>query len=317
MSSAPSVRSVEADLFKTITDRIIEALDAGTVPWRQPWSGGAEGLPRNAVTGRPYHGVNVWTLGLASTMAGLADPRWLTFRQAREAGGHVRKGERSELVVFWKPWSRTERDTTSGEESTRRGALLKYFRVFNVAQCEGLKLAPLAESPTRTHEPIEAAQAIVDRYAPTLRGGLHHGGSRAFYRPSDDAVSMPAPETFEEAAAYYAVTFHELGHSTGHRTRLAREGVVNPVRFGSHDYSREELVAEFCASFLCGMADVERRDGVAQSAAYIAGWKRALTSDPRAIVVAAGHAEKAARCVLGEAAAVAEPEPVEDVREAA
>lgn len=299
-----TARDVERDLFGRITDRIIAQLDAGTVPWRKPWKGGTSGMPRNAITGREYHGINVWTLGFA----GYDDPRWLTFNQARTAGGRVRKGERSEVVVLWKPWARTETDKATGAETRKAGVMLRYFNVFNVAQVDGLKLAPLGGEPAN-HEPIAAAQGLLDAYLPKLRGGVAFGRPHACYIPTHDAIELPALGQFTSPEAFYATAFHECAHSTGHRTRLAREGVANPARFGDHAYSREELVAEFAASFLCGMAGIERADVLENAAAYIASWRKALTDDPRALVVAAGHAEKAARCVMGLSTAAEAPTP--------
>ena len=284
---------VTDEICASITDRILTALEEGTVPWRKPWQGGESGLPYNAVSKRHYNGINVWNLHLAAQFKGYSDPRWLTFKQAATKGGSVRKGEKSETAIFWKVLRK--KDESGGED--KRFAFLKAYRVFNVEQCEGLDLAPIVDEVT-DHDPIASGEEIKKGYVGELKGGFHHGGGKAFYSPSEDRVQLPKLELFESAEAYYATLFHELCHSTGHRSRLAREEVINPVRFGNHDYAREELVAEFGASFLCGIAGIERKDSIAQSAAYIAGWKKAIKDDPRALVVAAGHGEKAARRVL-------------------
>jgi antirestriction protein ArdC len=288
------------DLFQNITDRILAALDEGVVPWRKPWQGGEEGLPFNPVTGTRYKGINVWTLTMAAMVKGYSDPRWVTFKGAKSLKGSVRKGEKSEIVVFWKPIQFKSTDKETGEEKVRGSVILRYFRVFNVEQCEGLQLDAIEKPEAASHTPIEEAQAILDGYTDDL-SAFEHGGDRAFYAPLEDRVQLPKPECFESPEAYYSVAFHELAHSTGHGTRLDREGVARGGRgFGSHTYSREELVAEFGASYLCGMAGIDRSERIDQSAAYIASWKQVLNDDPRALVVAAGHAEKAARWVLGE-----------------
>lgn len=293
MPKKKTAKQVTDEICSQITEQIMEQLDKGTVPWRKPWAGGESGLPYNAVSRRNYNGINVWTLGLAAQFKGYEDPRWLTFKQAQGKGGSVRKGEKSQLAIFWKIIKKKEED----QDKEKKFALLRAYRVFNVEQCEGLDL-PSIECDGKDHDPIASGEEIIKGYAGDLRGGFHHGGGRAYYRPSEDRVQVPKLEVFESPEAYYSTVFHEFCHSTGHRDKLARDGVINPVSFGSHEYAREELVAEFGASFLCGIAGLQRKDSIEQSAAYIEGWKREIKKDPRALVVAAGHGEKAARRVL-------------------
>ena len=275
-------------VYDIITDRIIEKLETGTVPWQKPWNAEA-GQPRN-IRGTVYRGVNVFLLGCQ----GYESPYWLTFRQARELGGSVRRGERGSPVVFWK-WNERAHESADGEARTLRSPILRYYTVFNAAQCEGIPV-PKLEQPHRVHEPIGECEAIVAGYpsAPTIR----HGGGAAFYVPAFDAVTLPVPEAFESGEAYYATLFHELGHSTGHRSRLARDGVVNVARFASHAYSCEELVAEMTAAFLSARCGIERT--LDNSAAYIAGWLRVLRRDARMVVVAGAQAQKAAEWILDE-----------------
>ena len=275
---APSV-------YDVITARIIEKLEAGCVPWRKPWNA-ETGAPRN-IRGTFYRGVNVFLLGCQS----YSDPRWLTFNQARALGGSVRKGERATPVVFWK-WLDVMDPGTKG---TERVPMLRYYSVFNVEQTDGLNL-PTLEKPAREHQPIEACERIAKGY--TGGPSLIQGGGVACYSPSSDIVRMPQPESFTDPESYYSVLYHELAHSTGHRSRLARDGVVNPVRFASHDYSREELVAEMCAAFLAGTAGIEPKT-LDNSASYIASWLRVLRKDNRAVVIAAGQAQRAADWILG------------------
>ena len=272
------------NVYEIVTDRILDALDHGTVPWRKPWS--TVGVPRNAVTNRPYHGINTVLLGIAP----YADQRWLTFRQTTQLGGHVRKNERSTLVVFWKQHQVT--DEQDGEPRTI--PLLRYFNVFNVAQCDGLNLAPVQANNV---EPVEAATAIVANM-PNPPRIASDGGDRAYYVPSTDSVHMPPMAAFGGAGEYHSTLFHELAHSTGHSKRLNRESLDTPAPFDSEVYSREELVAEFGAAFLCAQAGIDNT--LDNSAAYIAGWSRALRNDKRLVVGAASQGQKAADYITEE-----------------
>jgi antirestriction protein ArdC len=224
-----------------------------------------------------------------------SSPYWLTFKQAQELGGHVRKGEKSCPVVFWK-WLDVERD---GEKE--RVPFLRYYSVFNAAQCEGIEShVPSVPGATREHSPIVAAQAIVDAMPkrPEIRLGL----DRAFYSPGGDYVGMPDPGQFRSAEDWHSVIFHELTHATGHDSRLARKGVSATdgewSAFGSTPYAKEELVAEMGAAFLCGHAGIVERT-IDNSAAYVASWLSRLKNDPKLVITAAGQAQKAADFILG------------------
>ena len=284
------------DAYQEITDRIIAALERGTVPWRTPWR--ARGH-RNARTDRPYRGINILMLQMAALERGWNDPRWLTYRQARAAGGHVRRGEHGTRVVLWK-W--VEKKDSPDPERPEHYPLLRLFTVFNVRQCRGLKLPPLAGDGEGL-EPLERAEAIVGGYA----GGptVHHDAGGAYYLPAKDEVHLPPRDAFGDAHGYYATLFHELAHSTGHPGRLAREGYETAAPFGSERYSREELVAEFAAAFLGSEAGIDP-SRVEQSASYIDSWLQALEDDRRLAVVAAGQAQRAADHVLGRSAHVAQ-----------
>lgn len=281
------------DPYAEVTARIIAALERGTVPWRHPWR--SRGL-RNAVSNRPYRGINLLVLGITALEHGYDDPRWLTYRQAEGLGGHVRRGQRGTQVVLWKWLER--RDEEEGEAS-ERVPLMRLYTVFNVAQCDDLTLAD--PDAGDDFDPIQRAEAIVSGYA----GGpaVSHDADAAYYVPSRDEVHLPSRPAFRDADGYYATLFHELAHSTGHSSRLNREGYQTAVAFGSPIYSREELVAEFAAAFLCHEAgiDASRLD---QSAAYIASWLKALQHDHRLAVVAAGQGQRAADHILGRT-----PEP--------
>jgi antirestriction protein ArdC len=279
------------DVYTEVTDRIVAALESGTVPWRRPWIAGADSH-RNPVSGTVYRGVNPFLLELTAMERGYTDPRWMTFKQARAAGGNVRKGERSTLVIFWKMLKGTDSDT--GEAKTI--PMLRHYRVFNVAQLDGVELA--TEEQPDPFVPIDRAAELVAGMpdAPSIS----YGGERAFYAPAWDAVQLPQPERFVSAEAFYSTTFHELAHATGHASRLNRPEVANATHaFGSADYSREELVAEFSASMLCGVAGIAPAV-IEQSAAYIAGWLKALSDDPKLLIAAAGRAQRAADFIRGE-----------------
>lgn len=288
------------DIYQAVTDRIIELLERGTVPWRHPLrgrggdGGGVGAMPSNLASGRAYRGINVFLLAVTAWLEGYESPHWLTFRQAHERGGHIRKGEKASLVVFWKQHATQDRET--GEPITV--PVLRHYRVFNVEQCEGIKLPePEGQEELVAFEPIEEAGRIACLY----KGGprREHRGSRAFYRPSDDLVRMPMPDRFVDEESYYLTLFHELVHSTGHPSRLDRLGGDDPAPFGTSDYSKEELVAEMGAAFLAAAAGISQ-ETIEQSASYIDGWRKKLSADKKLVVQAAGAAQKAADWVMGE-----------------
>jgi len=280
------------NVYEVITARIVEMLENGTVPWRKPWSANG-GEPRNLLSGKAYRGLNVFLL----SAMGFASPYWLTYRQATERGGSVKKGSKGCPVIFWK-WNERKdaTDQTPDNDSDRRAPILRYYTVFNVEQCEGIALPAEA---ARTFEPIAECERIVRSIANGPR--IDQQGSQAFYRPSSDTVVTPRPELFDSAPLFYSVLFHELTHSTGHSSRLARKGITDVAMFGSHEYSREELIAEMGAAFLCGAAGVEAAT-LQDSSSYLANWIAVLKGDARMVVTAGAAAQKAADLILGRAA---------------
>lgn len=278
-----------AEAYEKVTARILAQLEAGTVPWAKPWqSGGAPLQMPVSVHGHKYRGINLLIL----LSAGFASPVWLTYNQAKKLGGNVRKGEKGTAVLLWKRGrTYTVESAKGGEPEERRGFYATTFTVFNAEQCEGLpaNVAPHVE-------PMPAA-GIVAEYlndgGPTLR----FGGDRACYMPQGDLVAMPAPTSFRSNAAMMATLFHELVHSTGHEKRLGRD-IANV--FGSHKYSKEELVAELGAAFLCARAGIASPELEANSAAYIKSWLTAFEGDPKMLVQAASAAQKAVDHILNE-----------------
>lgn len=270
------------NVYDVITDRILGMLSSGVVPWRQPWA--AAGAPKNLISKKEYNGINTLLLGAQAYKS----PYWLTFKQASEKGGQVRKGEKSTPVIFWKILE-------DKNDPKDKKFILRYYNVFNVGQVDGLTV-PEEETSDKVIEPIQACENLVKLYKTIPK--MEHGGSRAYYNPSFDYIGMPAMSDFHGAEEYYSTLFHELIHSTGHKDRLDREGITNPIKFGSHDYSFEELVAECGSAFLCGKAGIENKV-IENQAAYIGSWIKKLKSEPKWLVEAAGKAQKAANYIQG------------------
>jgi len=277
------------DCYQRITDRIIEQLDNGTIPWRKPWTCGEAGAPQNLFSRREYRGINTFLLACQPYEL----PYWLTYRQAKELGGHVRKGEKSTPVVFWK-WLEKP-DSETGE--TERIPLLRYYSVFNIAQCDlpTDKVPELPGAADNDFEPIAACEELVESMPSPP--AIQHDAPAAYYQPATDSVHLPKPQRFETPEAYYATLFHELTHATGHESRLNRSGVTDVAAFASQSYSKEELIAEMGAAYLCGHVGIEDCT-LDNSAAYIAGWLRRLRDDKKLVVHAAASAQKAADFVL-------------------
>ena len=283
---------MKTDVYERITERIIEALEAGTVPWTKPWTAGVN-VPRSMSSGKPYRGVNVVLLGLEAFDKGYPAPWWGTYKQVGELGGQVRKGEKSTTVMLWKPMVRE----VDGE--SKRWFMARAFNVFNVAQAEWTDGVPERFAPPALieHDIVAEAEALIAGYPKRPQIDII-ASDRAYYRPSADTVCVPQLGQFRSVEGYYSTMFHELTHSTGHAKRLAREGVVNIDHFGSHAYSKEELIAEMGAAMLCAVTGVEPQ--IDQSAAYIASWLKSLQNDPKLVVQAAAQAQRAADHIRGQ-----------------
>jgi antirestriction protein ArdC len=282
------------DLYAEVSARIIAELERGATPWVKPWSATpGQNVPQNAVSNRPYSGCNVILLWLARDR-GWATPRFLTFKQALEAGGHVRKGEHGHKVYFVKQLQ--IKDGEGEEAETRLVPMLREYTVFNVAQCDGLPDSIRGGKPMRVRNP-DTRDALADEFLRSTGADLREGHGEAYYAPGHDFISMPSFEAFKGADHFYCTAFHELTHWTGHRSRLDRN-LKN--RFGSRAYAAEELIAELGAAFLSAEFGF---DGDVRHAGYIATWIELLKADRRAFFTACSKAQAAADYLRGLALA--------------
>lgn len=277
------------NVYEVINQRIVEMLEKGTIPWRKPWNAEAN-MPKNLISKKEYRGINIFLLNSMP----YGSPYWLTFNQAREKGGTVRKGEKATPVIFWKWLDWENNEAPEEEDENGKVPLLRYYSVFNVEQCEGIKV-PEPEEVITVFNPIEKAEEVIKTMP--LLPDIRHGGNRAYYSPALDYIQLPTRHTFESPEEYYSTCFHELTHATGHMKRLGRKSILETSYFGSHEYSKEELVAEMGAAFLCGHSGIEQRT-LGNSAAYIQGWLKVLKDDRRLLVHAAAQAQKAADYIL-------------------
>lgn len=283
---------MSAVIYENVTKTIIEALKRGVVPWKKPWHQ-LQSIPTNATTNRPYRGVNTFLLSIHP----YTDHRWLTLKQANELGGVVKPGEKATTVVFWKRWKPNVPESEQDAGVTREVPLLRYFKVFNAEQCVSLSLPELPSlKKYREHERMDRAELLV-RHMPNPPT-IAEAGNAAWYRPKDDHVQMPELKRFETVDSYYSTLFHELGHSTGHESRLNRSGVTSQILFGSGEYSKEELVAELTSAFCAATVSLDDRV-IGDAASYINGWLGVLKADPKAVVIAAAQAQKAADYIRG------------------
>lgn len=311
-----SGQTAHADVYQMVTDRIVAALEQGTAPWRRPWTsadaGCSGGLPSNALTGRCYSGVNVLLLWMAAEEGGYTSDRWLTYRQAQEAGGQVRKGETGSLAVIYKDWTKPAEDEhgsrlydTDGSPLTETVPMLRQLHLFNVAQCDGLP------EHMQVPQPDDGAQRPVEDYAVVsparladVQKMLEATGvqlesryqSQAYYRPTVDTIVMPLTSQFDSEADYWATLLHEMVHSTGHGKRLDREGITSSSRrHGDRVYAFEELIAETGSAFLCAQVGIF---GEVQHESYIDSWLQVLRSDKKALFRACSKAREATEYLL-------------------
>jgi antirestriction protein ArdC len=293
---APAHKSFadRTSLYQEITDKIVAELEKGSVPWVQPWAGVSAplGLPRNAATGRAYSGINILILWCAVAERGFTGQTWLTFRQALNIGAHVRKGEKGTTVVYadrYVPYRERARAAEAGDEPEAI-PFLKRFTVFNADQCEDLPgdIAPPPPAPVDDNLILPQAEALIRATGADLR----IGGARAFYVPSADYIQVPPPSADFEPVNWHRTVCHELGHWSGHESRLNRDLSGG---FGSSSYAREELCAEMTGAFVCAALAIVP---TVRHADYLASWLEVLREDNRAIIRAASAASKAADYLL-------------------
>lgn len=275
------------DVYAIITEKIMEKLEQGTVPWRKPWAD--TGIPTNLVSKRPYRGINLMLLA----MAGYEYNVFLTSKQLKDIGGSIKPDEKPHLVVYYN-YSDKEQEPDEVDTEPKKRAILRYYTVFNITQCENIP-ENLIPTFSRVIKPIVACEKIVEGMPQKPK--LQHKEQRAYYDPLKDYVNMPKIQCFDTSDAYYSTLFHELVHSTGHHSRLNRQGLIEMSEFGAEAYSQEELVAEIGSCFL--QSHVGIQEEFEQSAAYIQGWLGKLKNDRRFIFTASTAAQKAVDYILG------------------
>lgn len=278
------------NVYELVTNRIIEQLENNIVPWEKPWSGTIDGA-FNRVSKKPYSILNQMLLKY--------DNEYASFKQWKDLGGHIRKGEKSEIVVFWKMYPIKEKKD-DGTEIIKTIPLLKYINVFHISQVDGVE--PLKQKVTHDIEPIDKAEKILNDYWNRENITIEHvKGDKAFYSPMFDKIQLPLFEQFKQSEEYYSTAFHESVHSTMKTSRCNRQedrkGKV--VSFGSEEYSKEELVAEVGSAQLMNIVGIETTKSFRNSTAYIQSWLKVLRNDNKFIVSASSKAEKAVNYILG------------------
>lgn len=282
---------MKKSVYEMVTERIIEQLENGVIPWRKQWTGIRSGA---------YNRISKKSYSLLNQMLLKFNGEYATFKQWKELGGHVRKGEKSEIVTFWKiqPVEEIKED---GTKEINQIPLLRYYNVFHISQVDGVE--PLPKEELNDIEPIEKAENVLHDYWTRENISIEHkAGDRAYYSPSQDLIYLPLFEQFTNANEYYGTAFHESVHSTMKESRCnrAEDRKGKLVAFGSNEYSREELVAEIGSANLMNIVGIETKDSFRNSTAYIQNWLQVLKNDVKFIVSASGKAEKAVRYILNE-----------------
>lgn len=280
-------------VYKIVTDRIISEMENGRIPWIKTWSGVD---PSNVISGKPYKGINKLMLGFASTQYG--NGWFLTPKQANDLGGKIKNGEKASMGVFWKIYnSRIKSDIENDEiEQIEKRFVLRYYNLFNISQCENLKLPEHCNTTTTkltTQKPNDIYRSYIQREQ------IVEGYGKPSYSPSQDIIRMPNIDQFTNENAFFATAFHETIHSTGHIKRLARFDIKNIAHFGSETYSKEELVAEIGSSFLCEYSGIANAMTEQNNIGYLQSWIQVLKNDPKMIIFAASKAEKATEYIIG------------------
>jgi len=305
------------DVFDRVNDLVIEGLKKDGLQWFKPWKGGAENAPFNLSTNRYYNGFNIFMLNFVMRSKGYQYNQWLTIKQVNAMGGKVLKGSASTEVYFWQIGyydSKTGKfvkgseaskinvnEQLDGKDRYRKTFSVRFYRVFNVDQCEGITPKQSDKIITDVvNDPVEVADDLVNSYVSRQKGfKIVHNGNSAYYSPSADYVNMPKLETFVDSDSYYKVLFHELAHSTGHKSRLNRKSLTEIVKWGDATYAKEELVAEISCMYICGLLGLSPQDDITNSQAYIKGWCKYLTDKPKECIYAMQMASKVVAYIQG------------------
>lgn len=286
------------DIYQTITDRIIAEIENGVIPWNKPWVGGGTNIAIKHRDGKPYSLLNQFLLGEPG--------EYLSFKECQDLGGHVKKSEKSRMVVFWTMNTYDKKDAAGNTVFDKDGTavkvqipFLKYYNVFHISQCEGIEPKWNVEKASNVIDPIEEAEKAATEYI--NRSGVKlekKESTQAYYQPSTDTIVIPLMDQFNDISKYYSTEFHEMVHSTGHKSRLDR--LEKTAAFGNEDYSKEELIAEIGACTILNMLGIETKESFRNTTAYLQGWLKALKDDKKLIISAAGKAEKAVKFFFGE-----------------
>jgi antirestriction protein ArdC len=297
MTHKRSNRMKKTDVYQTVTNNILAAMENGIIPWRKPFKTSFSPIPINFSTGKVYRGINVFLLNLACLQYGYPKNSWLTFNQAKQVGGNVKKGQSSESILFWKSLVVNEKNLPQKDALSKAKDevyIARIYNVFNIDQCEGIDIESEILPTTIGFGFCDDVYANYPEIKPKLDLGL-----KAMYIPALDQIRIPEVSDFHSTSEYYATLFHELVHSTGHTSRLNREGIVEAKRNDEIRYSKEELIAEMGASFLCAFVGIENSDLTNNSAAYLQSWLQVFKQDKKMVVRAASQAQLAVDFISG------------------
>lgn len=288
------------DVYQEVTQQVISALEQGHIIWKQGWNN--LGLPKNIAAGNQYRGWNLFYLNFITLYKGYKTPYFITYKQAQDLGGNIRRGEKGYQIVYWalvdnRNKTVTIKDAETGEEKEEHSQyrVPKFYVVFNIEQTEGIEFPKVKALFQNSIEKLEICEQVIDNMPNSPK--ISNAGDRAYYSPIQDKVTMPLPSLFHSMEEYYSTLFHELAHSTGHEKRLNRKELKEHDGFGGENYSREELTAELTAAFLCAISGIEQKT-LTNSTAYIQGWLKALNNDKTLILKAASQAQAAADFIL-------------------
>jgi len=293
-------KTSKVSVFKVYTDQMInninQAIEDGTgAPWHKPWTG-VFGEHQNAISGHIYQGNNPFFLDMLGG-TNYEDYRWITYGQAKKAGGTLKDNEYQKSIALLKPIIiERKEDKDKPKDEVINFPIFRYYRVWNVEQWEGLEIEPLPKLDTTEFVPVVEAEKILNGI-PNRPVTLHNGGDRAYYKMKEDTIHLPDRSRFDSPNEYYATRFHEEGHSTGHESRVGRKGIENFDHFGSGQYAKEELVAEFVSAILCRQAGIDNTRE--NSEAYLRSWLGRLKNDEKLLVSASSQARKAVKYILG------------------